>query len=75
MAFKMKGFTPFTKNGDDEYQKNWKIIQGLNKDLQSYKDDYEQAITSGDTTMANNIKQDIEFTQQKLNERKRNLRK
>ena len=70
MAFKMKGFSAFTKT-DDEYQKNWKIIQGLKKDLVSFKANLKQANEKGDTNMANKIKQDIEYTQRIINERKK----
>lgn len=70
MAFKMKGYSAFKKT-DDEYQKNWKIIQGLKKDLTSFKADLKQANEKGDTTMANDIKKDIEYTQRIINERKK----
>ena len=81
MAFKMKSGKegPMKKNfpsvfkqtNDDEYQKNWKIIQGLKKDLASFKADLKKANEKGDTTMANDIKEDIEYTQRIINERKK----
>ena len=69
MAFKMKGFSPFTKNGDDEYQKNWKVNQSLKEDLKSFQDDLKLAIEKGDTAMANKIKRDIESVKKQLNKK------
>ena len=69
MAFKMKGFSPFTKNGDDEYQKNWKKNQGLKEDLKSFQADLKLANKKGDTTMVNKIKQDIESVKKQLNKK------
>ena len=69
MAFKMKGFSPFTKNGDDEYQKNWKINQSLEEDLKSFQADLKLAIKKGDTAMANKIKRDIESVKKQLNKK------
>tara|TARA_R100000353_G_scaffold21125_1_gene18942 strand:- start:310 stop:519 length:210 start_codon:yes stop_codon:yes gene_type:complete len=69
MAFKMKGFSPFTKNGGDEYQKNWKVNQSLKEDLKSFQDDLKLAIEKGDTAMANKIKRDIESVKKQLNKK------
>ena len=69
MAFKMKGFSPFTKNRDDEYQKNWKVNQSLKEDLKSFQDDLKLAIEKGDTAMANKIKRDIESVKKQLNKK------
>ena len=69
MAFKMNGFSPFARIGDDEYQKNWKKNQSLKEDLKSFQADLKLAIERKDTTMANKIKQDIESVKKQLNEK------
>tara|TARA_B100001113_G_scaffold345653_1_gene335531 strand:+ start:3775 stop:3981 length:207 start_codon:yes stop_codon:yes gene_type:complete len=68
MAFKMAGFSPFTKT-DDEYQKNWKVNQGLKEDLKSFQADLKAANEKGDTAMANKIKQDIESVKKQLSKK------
>ena len=69
MAYRMSGFTPFTKKNDDEYQKNWRKNQGLKRDLKSFQADLKLAIKRGNTTMANKIKQDIQSVKKQLSKK------
>ena len=69
MAFKMRGYSAFTKTDED---KNWKSPQSLEEDLESFRKDLKEAKTPEEKR---NIGKDIHSVKNQIAARNRKNKK